>query len=311
MTARKAKHKNPFQKATSLRDNAQNKKAARLMGESSSGAPLESFEMSNSENLGHQKVAGNGQAINLDGRSDPAAEAKQKTAQELQQETDPAQSTKAAQREAAETARNETEEAEPENIEQSANDGEILQNEVWQTHYDYDDVVRNSFDKLRVQGEHLAVDFATRFMVDPKGSDPEEIATQVLAEETKRVRFSDNENVEAGHAAMMEISQDAAAEFRRVIGILGEDVDLDAITSKIRERFATIDAVSSGLDPNQMIENQIIRELRVMGFEIIAPAGGPYSVTDTSGGRISKPFDLLELREFLKEMRADMPADRN
>ena len=126
---------------------------------------------------------------------------------------------------------------------------------------------------------------------------------QVLEEEKKRKRFSDNENVEAAHAAMTEISEEAAAEYRRVIGILGEEIDLNAITQKIRKRFPMADAVSSGLDPVQMNESQIIRELRTMGYEIIAPAGGPYSVKDFSGGRITRPFDLYELQGFLKENR--------
>ncbi|MEE9587256.1 MAG: hypothetical protein V3V97_04455 [Hyphomicrobiaceae bacterium] len=52
-----------------------------------------------------------------------------------------------------------------------------------------------------------------------------------------------------------------------------------------------------------MNEIQIICELRGIGFEIIAPAGGPYSVKHCSGSRITKPFDLPELQEFLKEQR--------
>ena len=103
--------------------------------------------------------------------------------------------------------------------------------------------------------------------------------------------------------AMTEVSEEAAAEYRRVISILGEEIDLDAITQKIRKRFPMADAVSSGLDPVQMNESQIIRELRTMGFEIIAPAGGPYCVKDFSGGRITRPFDLPELQGFLMENR--------
>ena len=163
---------------------------------------------------------------------------KQKTAQELQQETDPAQSTKAAQRETHATAKERMEEPEPEKTGQPADGAEILEDEVWQTHYDYNDAVRTNFDKLTTRGEHLAIDFAKRFMEDPKGSDLEEIVAQVLEEEKKRNRFSDNEKVEAAHAAMKEISEDAAAEFRRVVDILGEDADLNAITWKIRKRFA-------------------------------------------------------------------------
>ena len=93
----------------------------------------------------------------------------------------------------------------------------------------------------------------------------------------------------------------------------------EAITRKIRMRYANADAIFSGLDPSQMNESQIIFELRTMGFEIIALAGGPYSVKDTSGGRVTKPFALVELQEFLKEKRSqfgDCPAsapmrDRN
>ena len=77
-------------------------------------------------------------------------------------------------------------------------------------------------------------------MEDPKGSDPEEIVAQVLEEEKKRKRFSDNENVEAAHAAMTEISEEAAAEYRRVIGILGEEIDLNAVAQKIRKRFLSL-----------------------------------------------------------------------
>jgi cytoskeletal protein CcmA (bactofilin family) len=147
----------------------------------------------------------------------------------------------------------------------------------------------------------------------------EEISAQVLEEEKERLRFSDNENVEAAHLAMTEISEAAASEYRRVIGVFGEAVDIDAITRKIRMRYANADAISSGLDPSQMNESQIIFELRTMGFEIIALAGGPYSVKDTSGGRVTKPFALVELQEFLKEKRSqfgDCPAsapmrDRN
>ncbi len=132
----------------------------------------------------------------------------------------------------------------------------------------------------------------------------EEIVAQVLEQEKKRKRFSDNEKVEAAHAAMMEFSEEAAAEFQRVIGILGEGADLNAITRKICKRFPNAGAVSSDLEPFQLNESQIIRELRTMGFEIIAPSGGPYSVKDFSGGRITKPFDLVELQEFLKEKRS-------
>nr|NIQ97628.1 hypothetical protein [Desulfuromonadales bacterium]NIS43567.1 hypothetical protein [Desulfuromonadales bacterium] len=180
---------------------------------------------------------------------------------------------------------------------------EILKDEVWKTHYDYLDSVRTIFDKLTARGEHMAVDFATRYMVDPKGSDIEAMVAQILEEERQRNRFSQNDDVEAAHVAMMEYSEDAAAEFRRVIRILGEDVDLNNITQKIRQRFPKTDK-RSGIDPYQMNEAQVITELRGRGFEIIAPAGGPYSVKDDFGSRVTKPFNLLELQEFLKEQRS-------
>ncbi len=283
----KARPKSPFQKAPSLPVNAQNKKAAEPTSETSSGAHLISLEKPNTDDVGHQQMSVNGQM----------------TAQESRQGMKPEQTAEAAQGEKAETAKKETENPEPEKTEQLAVDTQILQDEIWQTHYDYNHAVRNSFDKLRARGEYLSLDFVARFMEDPKGSDPEEIVAQVLEEEKKRKRFSDNENVEAAHAAMTEISEEAAAEYRRVIGILGEEIDLNAITQKIRKRFPMADAVSSGLDPVQMNESQIIRELRTMSFEIIALAGGPYCVKDHSGGRITKPFDLLELQGFLKENR--------
>ncbi len=300
---RKARSKNPFQKATSLPANAQNQKAAELTSETSSGAPLISLEKSNSDGVGHQPVTVKGQPVDLNGSADPEAEEPQIAAQESRQGMKPEQTAEAAQGEKAETAKKERENPEPEKTEQLAVDTQILQDEIWQTHYDYNHAVRNSFDKLRARGEYLSLDFVARFMEDPKGSDPEEIVAQILEEEKKRKRFSDNENVEAAHAAMTEISEEAAAEYRRVIGILGEEIDLNAITQKIRKRFPMADAVSSRLDPVHMNEGQIIRELRTMGFEIIAPAGGPYCVKDHSGGRITKPFGLLELQGFLKENR--------
>jgi hypothetical protein len=238
-------------------------------------------------------------------------EAKAETAQAEKAETAQAEKAEAAQEEQAETAQAEqaetaqgaTEKPEPEKTEKLADDTRILQDEIWRTHYDYNDAVRNSFDKLRARGEHLSLDFVIRFMEDPKESEPEEIVAQILEEEKKRKRFSDNENVEAAHVAMTEVSEEAAAEYRRVISILGEEIDLDAITQKIRKRFPMADAVSSALDPVQMNESQIIRELRTLGFEIIAPAGGPYCVKDFSGGRITRPFDLPELQGFLMENR--------
>jgi hypothetical protein len=179
---------------------------------------------------------------------------------------------------------------------------DTLEDEVWKTHYDYLDSVRMIFDKLNARGEHMAVDFATRYMVDPKGSDLEAIVAQILEEERQRNRFSDNDDIEAAYVAMMEYSDAAAAEFRRVIRILGEDVDLNSITQKIRQRFPKTGR-RSGFDPYQMNESQVITELRGRGFEIIAPAGGPYSVKDGLGSRVTKPFNLLELQEFLKEQR--------
>jgi len=323
----KARSRSPFQKAPSLPVNAQSKKTARPTSETSSDAPLISVEKPNTDDVGHQRMSVNGQTIDLNGSAGSKAEETQKIAQEPQQEmkpeptaetaqeakTEAAQAEKAetaqaekaetAQAENAEEAKKETEKPEPEKTEQPADDTQILQDEIWRTHYDYNDAVRMSFDKLRARGEHLSLDFAIRFMEDPKGSDSEEIAVQILEEEKKRNRFSDNESVEAAHVAMTEVSEEAAAEYRRVIAILGEEIDLDAITQKIRKRFPKADAVSSGLDPVQMNESQIIRELRTMGYEIIAPAGGPYSVKDYSGGRITRPFDLIELQGFLKENR--------
>jgi hypothetical protein len=331
----KARPKSPFQKAPSLPVNAQNKKTAKPTSQTSSGAPLISLEKSNTDDVGHQQMSVNGQTIDLNGSAGPEAEETQITAQEPQQGMKPeptaettqaeqaetaqgeqaeaAQEEKAeaaqeeqaetAQAEQAETAQGATEKPEPEKTEKLADDTRILQDEIWRTHYDYNDAVRNSFDKLRARGEHLSLDFVIRFMEDPKESEPEEIAAQILEEEKKRKRFSDNENVEAAHVAMTEVSEEAAAEYRRVISILGEEIDLDAITQKIRKRFPMADAVSSGLDPVQMNESQIIRELRTMGFEIIAPAGGPYCVKDFSGGRITRPFDLPELQGFLMENR--------
>jgi hypothetical protein len=331
----KARPKSPFQKAPSLPVNAQNKKTAKPTSQTSSGAPLISLEKSNTDDVGHQQMSVNGQTIDLNGSAGPEAEETQITAQEPQQGMKPeptaettqaeqaetaqgeqaeaAQEEKAeaaqeeqaetAQAEQAETAQGATEKPEPEKTEKLADDTRILQDEIWRTHYDYNDAVRNSFDKLRARGEHLSLDFVIRFMEDPKGSEPEEIVAQILEEEKKRKRFSDNENVEAAHVAMTEVSEEAAAEYRRVISILGEEIDLDAITQKIRKRFPMADAVSSGLDPVQMNESQIIRELRTMGFEIIAPAGGPYCVKDFSGGRITRPFDLPELQGFLMENR--------
>ncbi len=300
----KARPKNPFLKATPLPENAQNKKTARLSGETSSGAPLISLEKSNTNGVGHQQVTVKGQPVDLDGSADPEAEESQEAVQEALQEAEPEETAEAAQGQKAETAKERTEEPEPEKTEQPADGAEILEDEVWQTHYDYNDAVRTNFDKLTTRGEHLAIDFAKRFMEDPKRSDLEEIVAQVLEDEKERNRFSDNEKVEAAHAAMKEISEDAAAEFRRVVDILGEDADLNAITGKIRERFPKADAVSSGLDPRQMSENQIISELRQMGFDIIAPAGGPYTVKNRSGDRITKPFNFFELQEFLKEKRS-------
>ncbi len=299
----KGRPKSPFQKAPSLPVNAQNKKTAKATSETSSGAPLISLEKSNTDDVGHQQMSVNGQTIDLNGSAGPEAEETQITAQEPQQGMKPEPTAETAQAEQAETAQGATEKPEPEKTEQLADDTQILQDEIWRTHYDYNDAVRNSFDKLRARGEHLSLDFVIRFMEDPKESEPEEIAAQILEEEKKRKRFSDNENVEAAHVAMTEVSEEAAAEYRRVIGILGEEIDLNAITQKIRKRFPMADAVSSGLDPVQMNESQIIREPRTLGFEIISPAGGPYSVKDHSGGRITKPFDLLELQGFLKENR--------
>jgi len=323
----KARPKSPFQKAPSLPVNAQNKKTAKPTSETSSGAPLISLEKSNTDDVGHQQMSVNGQTIDLNGSAGPEAEETQITAQEPQQGMKPeptAETTQAeqaetaqgeqaeaaqeeqaeaAQEEQAETAQGATEKPEPEKTEKLADDTRILQDEIWRTHYDYNDAVRNSFDKLRARGEHLSLDFVIRFMEDPKESEPEEIVAQILEEEKKRKRFSDNENVEAAHVAMTEVSEEAAAEYRRVISILGEEIDLDAITQKIRKRFPMADAVSSGLDPVQMNESQIIRELRTLGFEIIAPAGGPYCVKDFSGGRITRPFDLPELQGFLMENR--------
>jgi hypothetical protein len=86
---------------------------------------------------------------------------------------------------------------------------DTLEDEVWKTHYDYLDSVRAIFDKLNARGEHMAVDFATRYMVDPKGSDVEAIVAQILEEERQRNRFSDNDDIEAAYVAMMEYS-DAA-----------------------------------------------------------------------------------------------------
>jgi hypothetical protein len=331
----KARPKSPFQKAPSLPVDAQNKKTAKPTSQTSSGAPLISLEKSNTDDVGHQQMSVNGQTIDLNGSAGPEAEETQITAQEPQQGMKPeptaetaqaeqaeaaqaeqaeaaqAEQAEAAQEEQAETAQAEqaetaqgaTEKPEPEKTEKLADDTRILQDEIWRTHYDYNDAVRNSFDKLRARGEHLSLDFVIRFMEDPKGSEPEEIVAQILEEEKKRKRFSDNENVEAAHVAMTEVSEKAAAEYRRVISILGEEIDLDAITQKIRKRFPMADAVSSALDPVQMNESQIIRELRTMGYEIIAPAGGPYSVKDFSGGRITRPFDLPELQGFLMENR--------
>ena len=51
---------------------------------------------------------------------------------------------------------------------------------------------------------------------------------------------------------MKEISENAAAEFRRVIGIMGEDVNLDEITRKIRDRISA-PAVET-LSENELIE---------------------------------------------------------
>lgn len=331
----KARSRSPFQKAPSLPVSPQNKKTAKPTSVTSSGAPLISLEKSNTDDVGHQRMSVNGQTIDLNGSTGPEAEEMQKIAQEPQQkmkpeptaetvqeekaETAQAEKAEAAQAEKAETAqgekaetvhaekseaaRKETEKTESEKTEQPADDTQILQDEIWRTHYDYNDAVRMSFDKLRARGEHLSLDFVIRFMEDPKVSEPEVIAAQILEEEKKRKRFSDNENVEAAHVAMTEVSEEAAAEYRRVIAILGEEIDLDAITQKIRKRFPMADAVSSGLDPVQMNESQIIRELRTMGYEIIAPAGGPYSVKDCSGGRITRPFDLIELQGFLLENR--------
>ena len=331
----KGRPKSPFQKAPSLPVNAQNKKTAKPTSETSSGAPLISLEKSNTDDVGHQQMSVNGRTIDLNASAGPEAEETQKTAQEPQQGMKPEPTAEAAQEEKAEAAQEEqaetaqaeqaetaqgekseadqgeqaetaqgaTEKPEPEKTEQLADDTQILQDEIWRTHYDYNDAVRNSFDKLRARGEHLSLDFVIRFMEDPKESEPEEIAALILEEEKKRKRFSDNENVEAAHVAMTEVSEEAAAEYRRVISILGEEIDLDAITQKIRKRFPMADAVSSGLDPVQMNESQIIRELRTMGFEIIAPAGGPYCVKDFSGGRITRPFDLPELQGFLMENR--------
>jgi hypothetical protein len=241
-------------------------------------------------------------------KAEAAQGEKADAAQEEKTEAAQAENADAAEEDRAETAQEETEKPELEKPElekpeQPADDTQILQDEIWRTHYDYNDAVRMSFDKLRARGEHLSLDFVIRFMEDPKESEPEEIAAQILEEEKKRKRFSDNENVEAAHVAMTEVSEEAAAEYRRVISILGEEIDLDAITQKIRKRFPMTDAVSSGLDPVQMNESQIIRELRTMGYEIIAPAGGPYSVKDFSGGRITRPFDLPELQGFLMENR--------
>lgn len=190
----------------------------------------------------------------------------------------------------------------PEETQPPEGNPDILDDEAWKTHYDYLDPIRMIFDKLKARGEHMAIDFATRYMVDPSGSDLEAIVAQILEEERQRNRFSANDDVEAAHVAMIEYSEDAAAEFRRVIRILGEEVDLNNIAQKIRQRFPKADK-RSGLDPYQMNENQIILELRGRGFEIIAPAGGPYSVKDGSGSRITKPINLLELQEFLKEQR--------
>ncbi len=188
--------------------------------------------------------------------------------------------------------------------EPASEDAAVLEDEVWQTHYDYDDKVRKTFDELKGRGEHLGIEFARLFMENPKAADLEALAKQVLEKEKARKRFSDNEKIETAHADMREISEEAAAEFRRVIGILGEAADLTAVTRKIRRRFPNKDAKASSLDPSQMNESQIIRELRSMGYEIIAPSGGPYPVKSLNGDRITKPFTFIELQEFLKEKRS-------
>ena len=334
----KPEPKSPFVKAIASPKSAPSKKTARLTGETRSGASLRPLEKSSTNGADQQPLAMNGQPAHLNGSPDPEAdpETQQDAVPETKQDAAPETPQDAVREETVEVVQEETKESPeqrvedpvpeelasedpapeelapeeirvkepvPEQTEQPAGDPEILEDEIWRTHYDYLDAVRTIFDRLAASGEHMAVDFATRYMADPKGSNLEEIVARILEEEKQRNRFSDNDEVEAAHEAMTEYSEDAVAEFRRVINILGEDVDLNAITQKIRERFPKADNRSSVIDPFQMNESQIICELRGKGFEIIAPAGGPYSVKDCAGSRITKPFNLSALQEFLKEQR--------
>ena len=179
-------------------------------------------------------------------------------------------------------------------------------------------MVRKVFDELTAKNENLGARFVELYLESPKERDVEKLAAQVLDEEERRQRFSGNERIKAAHKAMKEISEDAAAEFRRVIGIMGEDADLSQITQKIREQFEVHEADSKPPnvrempdalkhtnleDEARMTEREIVEELGKMGLRIYGGSGGPYRIIMHDGTPIAMPRNSHELRAFLKEKR--------
>ncbi len=122
----------------------------------------------------------------------------------------------------------------------------VLRNEIWRTHYDYNDAVRRVFDELSGKSQRLGVRLAELLVQSPKGANLANLVAQVLEEGERHQGYFEREEAEMTHKSLKKISEDAAAEFRRVIGIMGEDVDLDGIAKKIRGQFAAQETSLAG-----------------------------------------------------------------
>lgn len=125
--------------------------------------------------------------------------------------------------------------------------------QAFQLIYEYDRVAHQCFEDLMWIDKELAKEFKKKIAKDPKN--PEQIRDQLKEKYEKNVSPYDSPSLNRALHEAREIGAKAEYEFKRIVEVLGEHVDVEHVINKLKEKYAASEQVS---EPPPLEDNQAI-----------------------------------------------------
>ena len=107
--------------------------------------------------------------------------------------------------------------------------------EEFQILYEYDPIVTQCHDQLRSLGDELAERFRNEVVGDR--SKAKEVTARIVAEHGAALRRYARGSLNEALKDVRQLGKAAEREFVRVVDVLGEDLDVGAVVTRIEEKF--------------------------------------------------------------------------